>query len=126
MDTILIVEDDPMQRELLGAIFRSIYQLVEAADVTEGIAVAHRHRPDLVLLDLNLQDHHDGLEVCRALRGDPDRVLAQVPIVIATGSTDREDIDAAMEAGADSYVSKPWKQSTLLALINRLLRKRHG
>lgn len=120
MATILIVEDKGSVLELLKVILES-HQVVQASDATQGIELARLTRPDLILLDLNLQAHHDGLDVCRILRGDPNPALARVPIVILTGATTEEDIKAALAAGADSYMSKPYSPSTLLALVARIL-----
>ncbi|MBE7553183.1 MAG: response regulator [Anaerolineales bacterium] len=121
MATILIVEDDRVQRELLTAILEPTYQIAEATDATEAIIQARSTRPNLILLDLNLKGYHDGLKVCHALRKEPDPTLAQVPVVVVSGFMDEEDIAAALAAGADSYLSKPWNRSALLALVDRLL-----
>jgi CheY-like chemotaxis protein len=126
MATILIVEDDPMGRELLSAVLGSTYQVVEAANVAEAIAQAHLTRPDLILLDLNLEGGQDGLDVCRALRADPDQTLAQVLIVTVTGYDDKEIITAVLAAGANVYLLKPYPPADLLALIEKLLAERKG
>lgn len=124
MGTILVVEDDQPVRYILAEILGPEHQVVEAANVMEGIAAARHHRPDLVLLDLNLNRPNDGLEVCRAVRSEPDPALARTPIVILSGFMDQEQIAAALAVGADSYVSKPWNRASLLTLIDRLLAKR--
>ena len=121
MTTILIVEDEPSIRQILRHFLRSEYQVMEATSVAEAIALAHFHRPDLVLLDLNLEESHDGLQVCRILRGDPDPALARVPIVMLTGSVREADIAAALAAGADGYVRKPFNSSSLLILVRTYL-----
>lgn len=120
MATILIVEDEGSVLELLKIILEP-HQVVQAGDPVQAIELARLTRPDLILLDLNLHNHHDGLNVCRTLRGDPDPALARVPIVMLTGATSEADIRAALEAGANSYVSKPYSPSALLALVARIL-----
>jgi DNA-binding response OmpR family regulator len=125
MATILIVEDDRWIRQILEVTLSSEDHLVlQTSSAAQAIEVAHLIRLDLILLDLNLQGHRDGLEVCRALRSEPDPALARIPIVMLTGQTTNEDIRAALKAGADSYMGKPYKPTSLLAVVNALLGKK--
>jgi DNA-binding response OmpR family regulator len=124
MATILIVEDEQPIRELLNITLMVEHQVVQAANAAEAIELAQRLRPDLVLLDLDLEGDQDGLEVCRTLRSEPDPILAQVPIVMLTGQTTQADIRAALKAGANSYMGKPYSPKALLAVVNALLGKR--
>jgi len=124
MATILIVEDEQPIRELLKITLMLEHQVVQAANAAQAIELAQRLRPDLILLDLDLEGDQDGLEVCRTLRSEPDPILAQVPIVMLTGATTREDIQAALKAGANSYMGKPYSPKSLLAVVNALLGKR--
>jgi CheY-like chemotaxis protein len=124
MATILIVEDEKHIRELLKTTLSLIYRVIQATDVPEAIKLAQLTRPDLVLLDLNLQGGWDGLEVCRTLRSEADPVLAQVPIVALTGERGRADIQAALRAGVNSFVGKPYEAASLLALIGMLLARK--
>jgi CheY-like chemotaxis protein len=94
------------------------HRVVEAANVAQAVEMIHKTRPDLLLLDLNLEGHHDGLEVCRILRSDPDPELARTPVIMLTGETHQADIAAALAAGADGYVGKPYSPLSLMALIN--------
>jgi two-component system response regulator AtoC len=126
MATILIAEDDQPVRYVLAQMLGQRYQVVEAANVIEGIAAAQFHRPDLILLDLNLEGHHDGLEVIRTLRSEPDPALAQVPMVVLTGYLDEAAWVTARAAGANSCVSKPVDLCSFLPLIDLLLAKRDG
>jgi DNA-binding response OmpR family regulator len=124
MATILTVDDDPEVRKLLKIVLSLDHQVVPAANATEAIELARRLRPDLVLLDLDLGKHHDGLEVCRTLRNEADPTLAQVPIVMLTGQTTKADIQAALKAGANSYMGKPYSPKSLLAVVSALLAKK--
>jgi two-component system alkaline phosphatase synthesis response regulator PhoP len=124
MATILIVEDEQPIRQLLIISLTPEHRVVQATDVPEAIELARLTHPDLVLLDLNLKGGWDGLEVCRTLRSEPDPVLAQVPIVVLTANTGRADIKAALNAGVNSFVGKPYEPSSLLALIDTLLTRR--
>jgi DNA-binding response OmpR family regulator len=121
MTTILIVEDEPSIRQILRHFLRSEYHLVEAASAAEAVDQARLNPPNLVLLDLSLERHHDGLEVCRTLRSEADPALAQVPIVMITGAISEADITAALAAGADGYVRKPFSFSSLLTLVRSYL-----
>jgi len=60
-----------------------------------------------------LQGYHDGLEVCQTLRNEADPILAEVPIVMLTGATTEADIKAALKAGANSYMGKPYNPKSL-------------
>ena len=126
MDTILIVEHEPKTRDLLKRPLASHYQIMEAASAAEAVELARRSRPDLVLLDLNLESYHEGLKVCRTLRDESNPILAKVPIVMLTGQAGREDIAAVLAAGADSYVREPYSPLAILRLVKTLLTRRTG
>jgi DNA-binding response OmpR family regulator len=124
MATILIVEDQQQVRKLLEITLSLDHQVVQAANATEAIELARRLRPNLILLDLNLEGEQDGLDVCRILRSEPDPILAQMPIVMLTGQTTKADIRTALKAGANSYIGKPYNPKSLLAVVNALLARR--
>ena len=117
MKTILIVDDEPSIRLVLRHFLRSEYHVVEAASPAEAVDQARLNRPDLVLLDLNLQGYRDGLEVGRTLRSEADPALARVPIVLITGVVSEADIVAAFAAGVDGYIHKPFSSLSLLELV---------
>jgi len=117
MPSVLLVEDDaaiaaPLARALEREDFR--VTLVESGAEAIGLA---RGNIDLVLLDLTLPDI-DGLEVCRAIR-QTDRRL---PVVILTARTDEADVVIGLDAGADDYVTKPFRLAELLARVRVRLR----
>lgn len=126
MTTILIVEDEGPVLELLKFILTPQYQVAKAGNAALAIELARFLKPDLVVLDLNLERPHDGLKVCRTLRSEPDTALAKIPILILTASTSEEDINAALEAGADHYLSKPYNPNVLRELVSHLLANRAG
>jgi DNA-binding response OmpR family regulator len=123
MATILIVEDEQAEQVFLVKLLTPEHQVVEATEATQAIEPARLTKPDLVLLDLNLQGHHDGLEVCRTLRSEADPTLAQVPILILTGHTEAEDIKATVAAGANAYIRKPCSPESLLRIVAILARR---
>ena len=100
------------------------YQEIIKVDTAQAIELARLTQPDPVLLDLNLQGHQDGLEVCQTLRSESDPFLAQVPIVMLTGQTTQADIKAALKAGANSSMGKPYNPKSLLAVVGALLARR--
>jgi len=121
MTTILTVEDDERFRRLLLAVLTPEYEVIQAVNATEAIELARLNQPDLVLLDFNLKGDLDGVDVCQTLRSEADPALAQVPIVMLTGRTGQADIRAALEAGANSYIGKPYSPTALLSLVDTLL-----
>lgn len=118
---VLLVEDEPQMRRFLRAALTSHgYRLVEASTGGEGIAHATAHNPEVVLLDLGLPDI-DGLEVTRRLRE-----FTQVPIIVLSARGREEDKVAALDAGADDYVTKPFGMNELLARVRVALRHAEG
>ncbi|HWA41451.1 MAG TPA: response regulator [Gemmatimonadales bacterium] len=116
---ILLIEDEPpMRRFLAAAIGATEYQLVEAATAREGLAQAAGRAPEVILLDLGLPDR-DGLDVTREIRGWSD-----VPIIVLSARGQESDKVAALDAGADDYLTKPFSVGELLARIRVALRHR--
>ncbi len=116
---ILIVEDEPSIRRLLrNTLGVQNYRVVEAADGREGLSQLAAARPDLILLDLGLPDM-DGLDFIREVRrGSP------VPIVVLSSRDDEKGKVAALDLGADDYVTKPFGAEELVARIRTALRHR--
>ena len=117
MTTVLLVEDDPAISEPLArALGREGYDV--RAHATGGAALAETRSVDLVVLDLGLPDM-DGLDVAREIRAAGNRV----PILILTARTDEVDMVVGLDAGADDYVTKPFRLAELLARVRALLRR---
>ena len=114
---ILIIEDElPIRRVLCATLQASGYQVIAAATAQEGCTQAALRQPALILLDLGLPDL-DGLEVTRRLRE-----WATMPIIILSARGRESDKIAALDAGADDYVTKPFEMGELLARIRVVLR----
>lgn len=120
--TILVVEDEPDLRALVvHNVEASGMASLSCSTGSEALALAARHKPDLILLDLMLPDLLGG-EVCRRLRADP--VLAQTPIIMLTARTAEVDRVQGFEAGADDYISKPFSTRELILRVRAVLRRR--
>ncbi len=119
MDTILVVDDDPMVLELIEYNLRGRgYKIITAADGQEGIRVFHHSRPQLVILDIAMPKLN-GYEVCQRIRE-----VSEVPIIILTAKGRyEEDIVKGLDMGADDYLMKPFKVGELLARIRASLRR---
>jgi DNA-binding response OmpR family regulator len=119
MPRLLVVEDDPAIAEPLArALRRDGHEVEVRTDGAGAISRASAGDVDLVVLDLGLPDV-DGLEVCRRLRTDGQRV----PILVLTARADELDTVVGLDAGADDYVTKPFRLAELLARVRALLRR---
>ena len=116
--TILIVEDDPDTVKLVSLYLRRDgHKVISTGDGLEGLRLARKARPDLVVLDLMLP-RLDGIELCRTLREE-----SEVPIVMVTARVEQEDILTGLDLGADDYVPKPFSPRELAARIRAVLRR---
>lgn len=118
---VLVVEDDPDQCALVTAALRQAgYRVSSVARGDDAIRATRDMRPDLTLLDIDLPGT-SGLEVCRAMRTDPD--LHDMPIVFVTASATASDRVAGLTAGGDDYLTKPIDVPELLLRIGLVLRR---
>ena len=114
---VLIVEDEPQMRRFLGTTLRAHgFAVTEAASAREGLVQSAGRNPDLILLDLGLPDG-DGLDVTREIRR-----TARTPIIVLSARGREQDKVAALDLGADDYLTKPFGVSELLARIRVALR----
>jgi len=119
MTTILIVEDNEMNRDMLSRrLKRRGYEVLVAADGEMGIALARTHLPHLILMDMSLPII-DGWEATRRLKAD--EALKHIPVIALTAHAMANDREKAMEAGVDDYDTKPIELTRLLAKIVTLL-----
>ncbi len=116
---ILLVDDEPNIRETLGFLLEMEgFEVVAAEDGERGLVRAKELRPKLVLLDA-MMPGIDGYEVCRRIRSDP--VLSRTVVIMVTAMGQAADRERALEAGADHYVTKPFDDEALIALVRRCL-----
>jgi two-component system, OmpR family, KDP operon response regulator KdpE len=114
---VLVIEDEPqMRRFLRAALEGNAYRLVEAGTAREGLAQAAGRNPDVILLDLGLPDG-DGIDLTRRLRE-----WASTPVIVISARGREQDKIAALDAGADDYLTKPFGVGELLARLRVALR----
>lgn len=117
---ILLVDDEPSIRETVSFILEMEgYRVVTAENGEEALEKIRRLQPPVVLLDA-MMPRRDGFDVCRTVKSDP--ALATTKIVMLTALGQKADQERAMAAGADFYVTKPFDEEDLLALLGRLTR----
>jgi DNA-binding response OmpR family regulator len=116
--TILVVDDEPMVREVVARYLQvEHYRVVEQSDGAEARRWLERHRPDLVVLDVMLPEI-DGFNLLRFIRSQWD-----VPVIMLTARADETDRVVGLELGADDYVVKPFSPRELVARIRNVLRR---
>lgn len=117
---VLYVEDNPANLKLVERIFklRPHLTLRTATTGKDGLDLAGKHRPELVVLDINLPDI-DGDAVLQRLQEDPD--TSGIPVVILSADATQARIDSLLEAGAADYVTKPLDLGHFLSVIDRML-----
>ncbi|MBN3855025.1 response regulator [Paraburkholderia sp. Ac-20340] len=115
---ILVVDDDPAMRELIGDyLSENDFRVTTAANGAEMAGALQEHALDLVILDLKLPDG-DGAQIARRMRE-----TSSLPIIVVTGRLDEADRVMALELGADDYLTKPFSLRELLARIRTVLRR---
>lgn len=116
---ILVIDDEPQMRRLLQrSLEEASYRVLAASTGAEGRRMAETERPDVIVLDLGLPDM-DGIEVLRNVRS-----WTSTPVLILSVRNSEETIIAALDAGADDYLTKPYRSGEMLARIRALLRHR--
>jgi two-component system, OmpR family, alkaline phosphatase synthesis response regulator PhoP len=118
---ILVIDDEPKIVEICqDYLIKAGFDVFHAYDGPTGLAIAHRHQPDLVVLDLMMPEM-DGLDVCRELRRE-----SNVPIIMLTARVEETDKLIGLEMGADDYMTKPFSPRELVARVRTVLRRGSG
>ena len=119
MTTVLIADDEPALRLLVSATIASDdYEVIEAADGDEAWSLIRRHRPNLVLLDVQMPGQ-TGLDLTRSIRSDPD--LNRTCVILLTSKAQQSDINDGLEAGANRYLTKPFSPLELLRVVEQAI-----
>jgi phosphoserine phosphatase RsbU/P len=120
MSRILVVDDDLSVRVLLKSILaRDEHEVVESADGESAFSSLSRGKPDMILLDLMLPDYN-GLDILTELK--QDRELEAIPVIVLTGSADRESKLTALSSGAVDFISKPFLPEEVILRVNTQLK----
>jgi two-component system, cell cycle response regulator DivK len=116
---ILVIEDQEDNRRILRDLLTSAdFEVIEAVDGEAGLAAAATHRPDLVLMDIQLPGL-DGYEATRRIKADA--ALRAIPVIAVTSYGLAGDADKALAAGCNAYISKPYSPRQLLAKVREYL-----
>jgi DNA-binding response OmpR family regulator len=115
---ILIVEDDPVARQILNARLKPMYQVFATSDALSAFSEARKLQPDLIILDLGLPAG-GGLSVLQRVKSIP--ALSVIPVLVISGLDQKIHEPKAREAGADAYLQKPPSEATLIATVKALL-----
>ncbi|MEB3336176.1 MAG: response regulator [Leptolyngbyaceae bacterium] len=120
MSTVLIVEDNKSQREMIkGLLEGSGLSVAEASDGVEALERIEGHPPELVVLDI-VMPRMNGYEVCRRIKADPK--TQGVPVVMCSSKGEEFDRYWGMKQGADAYIAKPFQPTELVGTVKQLLR----
>ncbi|MBE9537330.1 MAG: diguanylate cyclase [Proteobacteria bacterium] len=117
---ILIVDDEAFFRELLKDLLSEKFDIVEAEDGIEVVSLVERECPDIIILDIEMPGKN-GIDVCVELKSN--YVTRAIPVIMVTSRSEKEELIAGLNAGADDYVTKPINQTELLARIDAHLRR---
>jgi CheY-like chemotaxis protein len=118
MKRILVVEDVEFNRDLIVQLLEDEYEILTATNGAEGIEVAERERPDLILMDLSLPVI-DGWEATRRIKAN--EALQGIPIIALSAHAMKGDEDRARQSGCDDYLSKPLDEDLLFQKLAKLL-----
>lgn len=119
--TVLIIDDEPDLIRLLDYnLTRADFLVLSARDGESGIALARKHTPDVIILDV-MMPGLDGWEVCKRLRADP--ATAAIPILFLSARAEEADRVLGLELGGDDYVTKPFSVREIIARLKALLRR---
>jgi DNA-binding response OmpR family regulator len=117
--TVLVIEDDPIQTELLEeGLTRNGFHVRCCSTASSGLRLARDERPDVIVLDLGLPDG-DGMKLCARLADDSR--TAQIPIIVVSGTTDDDVVRRSRASGGKFFLHKPYDPNTLLLLVNKAI-----
>jgi CheY-like chemotaxis protein len=122
--TILVIEDNEMNMKLMRAVLKAgNYRMPEAMDAETGLRLVREHRPDLILMDIQLPGM-DGLSATKIIKADPD--LKDIPIFALSGFAMESDKEKAADLGLAGYIVKPISVKGLLETLANCLNPHHA
>lgn len=120
--SVLIVDDNEEMRNYLQLLFTPGYLVHVAASGEEGYQLAEKHKPDIVISDIFMQEM-SGVDLCRRIKESES--LAHIPVILLTATTSEELKLQGIEGGADDYLNKPFDSDILLARVETILKNQH-
>ena len=121
--TLLIVDDQPVNVQILNALFEHEHQILMATSGAQALVTCTKYHPDLILLDVILPDMN-GYDICRQLKSQPE--TDDIPIIFVTGQSNPAEEAAGLELGAIDYITKPITPAVVRARVNTQLALRHA
>jgi two-component system, cell cycle response regulator DivK len=119
MASILVIEDNPTNMKLICLLMQNVgHTVLCAVDAENGLTLARAHRPDLILMDVQLPGM-DGFAATKVLKQDP--ATAAIPVIALTSMAMKEDREKSEAAGCDAYIAKPLRYQELYVAIDALL-----
>ncbi len=118
MKKILVIEDVDFNRDLVVQLLEDKYQVIEAVNGQEGVSIAEKEEPELILMDLSLPVM-DGWEATRVLKANSE--LRSIPIIALTAHAMKGDEEKALAAGCDDYLVKPIDEDELMLKIEKYI-----
>lgn len=118
MKKILVVEDVDFNRDLVVQLLEDKYHVIEAVNGQEGVSIAEKERPELILMDLSLPVM-DGWEATRILKANSE--LGSIPVIALTAHAMKGDEEKALAAGCDDYLLKPLDEDELMLIIEKYI-----
>ncbi len=119
---MLVVDDNHQIRQYISRIFRKSFRIYEAENGEEGLVLARRHQPDIIISDVVMQGL-TGIELCSSIREDP--ALSHIPLILLTASSSSDIKLKGVECGADDYITKPFEKELLIARVNSIRKSRN-
>ena len=118
--SILVIDDNDDIRGLLSLVLQKEgYEVLEAAGGSEALIKINESKPDLILLDV-MMPGLSGLEVLATIRESREKKISEVPVIMITSKSTIDDIDAAIELGANSYIVKPFRPANLVEKVSEI------
>jgi DNA-binding response OmpR family regulator len=118
--SILVIDDNDDIRGLLSLVLQKEgYEVLEAAGGSEALIKINESKPDLILLDV-MMPGLSGLEVLATIRESKEKKISEVPVIMITAKSTIDDIDAAIELGANSYIVKPFRPANLVEKVSEI------
>jgi signal transduction histidine kinase/ligand-binding sensor domain-containing protein/DNA-binding response OmpR family regulator len=118
---MLVVDDDKEIRRYVSGIFQEQFKVYEAESGREGLRMAEKHQPDMIISDIKMEDG-DGIDFCKKIKGHSS--LSHVPVILLTGTHTSDLKLEGVEGGADDYITKPFEKELLIARVHNLQKSR--